>query len=86
MIASYSELKVVFGDPKPRRTHIQALVVTVVGWEDEHERSDSCCGCEVEPAITGVAFDGGQINLAVTGIPYVHGHPLHVLFPPLVEA
>ena len=62
------------------------LLLLIPWWEHKHHGGQVGGGGKVESRIAGTAFQFIFVDHTAAFIPFVHGHPAHGLFHPLVQA
>ena len=83
MIAPNTKIDIVLRYPEVRQDDV--FVLLVLRREHKHKGGDIHCGGQVQPAVTGTAFQFVLIDGKDAVVPFLHRHPANRLLDPLVQ-
>ena len=84
MVAPDPEVEIVLWNPEVREDAV--FIVLVQRREHQHEGRDVGGGGQIQPTVADPALQAVLIGGKGALVPFLHGHPAHRLFDPLVEA
>ena len=84
VIPPNAQCKRILRQPEKGQHHIGFVLIP--WWENQHQRRQVGGGGKVEPGIAGTPFQLIWVDNAAAFVPFVHGHPAHRLFHPLIQA
>ena len=83
MVTSYSEGQCFFRQPEVRENII--MLIFICWRKDKHESCNICCTGKVKPTVADTTCKHLFIKSDLAFIPFLHRHPTHRLFYPLIQ-
>ena len=83
VVTPYSEGQRFFRQPEVRQNVVMLIVFS--GWKDKHKSCNIRCAGKVESTVADSSFQFRFIKGNLAFIPFLHRHPTHCLFYPLIQ-
>ena len=84
MVAPHAQIHLLFGQPEVG--HDDVFLAFVLRREYKHERRQVARARQVKPCIAWPPAQFLKVYFALARVPFVHAHPSHGVFDPLVQA